>query len=267
MKILRNAFVSFLFWGGCFNVYAVEIDQLIEAAGMGSKVATYSLGVRYANADGVKKDQDKANLLYRRAARMNYSPAQNNLGWSYRLGLGVKKSPMTAFYWFRLAALQNNALALQNLAEMYQLGEGVTADDKLAQTLYTLCATLPVINTESQRESGFNNAILECRRELGKSMLIGVKDDQEKLRLAAFWINLSLVQNEETKEDSEIGLRARRTVAETREMLEEIKKKLSQESIQWIDKNTKNWDVFRVYINDTTSFPFTELDCGNYKDS
>ena len=249
----------------CSAEYSIE--ELIKATERGSKIATYSLGVRYAHAIGVKQDQEKANFLYRRAAKMNYAPAQNNLGWSYRQGLGVKKNPFTAIYWFRLASLQNNALALQNLAEMFQHGEGVTKNEAIATDLYSLCATIPVINEGGGRESGFNNAILECRRELGTLILAEAGVDQHKLKIAAFWITVSLVKNREVAEDSQIGVRARRTQAATEKILADLTNQLTPDSSKWIEENLKDWNQFRASIQDLTPFPFTELDCGNYKDS
>lgn len=196
---------------------------------------------------------------------MNYAPAQNNLGCSYRQGLGVKKNPLVAKYWFRLAALQNNALALQNLAEMFQHGEGVTKNEGITMDLYTLCATQAVINEDIGRESGFNNAILECRKELGTLIMSDAGTDQKKLKLAAFWITVSLAKNIDTSEDSEIGVRARRTKATTEKILADLTNHLTPDSSKWIEENLKQWNEFRASVQDITPFPFTELDCGNYK--
>ena len=266
MKKIISGAVAVVFISAGYSCNA-EVDDLIKAAERGSKTATYSLGVKYAHGEDLKQDQDKANALYRRAAKMNYAPAQNNLGWSYRQGLGVKKNPLTAIYWFRLAALQNNALALQNLAEMFQHGEGVKQSDAITIDLYSLCATIPVINEGWDREAGFNNAILECRRELGTLILAEAGTDQQKLKMASFWISVSLVKIKDTSDDSEIGVRARRTRTATEKVLADLTNQLTPDSSKWVEENLKNWDSYRSMIQDTTAFPFTELDCGNYKDS
>ena len=237
-----------------------DLKQLEKYAQGGSKRSIYSLGVRYAHGISVRKDQEKANVLYRRAAEMNYSPAQNNLGWSYRQGLGVNKDPRAAIYWFRLAALQNNALALQNLAEMYEVGEGVEANLAIAKDLYTLCATSRVINQNVGRESGFDNAILECRRELGTLELQHAGDDQEKLKLAAFWLTVALVNNKDVKDDDEIGVRARRSARQTLELQESILGRLNQNSRAWLKDIRANWEELRDFIQDKTPFPLLALE-------
>lgn len=176
---------------------------------------------------------------------------------------------MIAIHWFRLSALQDNALALQNLAEMFHHGEGVAVNLNAANDLYTLCATLPVVNEGNEsdgRESGFNNAIIECRRELGQLILSNAKDDQQKLKIAAFWIRVSYVKNKDVSEDSEVGVRARRTLTETEKLLSKVSNQLTPDSSKWVEESLKNWSTFRLTIRDTTSFPLTELDCGNYKD-
>jgi Sel1 repeat len=237
------------------------IAELTEVAKQGSKSAIYALGVRYSNGEGVKVNRELANKYYAEAAGMGYAPAQNNLGWSYREGLGVDKNSAAAVFWFRLAAIQSNPLALQNLAEMYSTGEGVPKLPGVAEDLYRLCASQLFDTSEIKHERGHNNAIHECRRELGKIIAVRSKDEQKALRNAAFWFRASLVDNFELKEDSETALRSRRSLKETLELLDKINKKLTPQSKEWVDKNLKDWEDLREYILDTTPFPLTELDC------
>ena len=254
--------ITILFISNIAMAQKSEINELIEAANDGSKNSNYNLGVRYSNGDGVKKNLTLANKHYFIAAEMNFAPAQNNLGWSYREGLGVPINPLQAIYWFRLSALQGNALALQNLAEMYLAGEGVTRQPAVAETFYTLCATQVVANEESTvKESGINNAIHECRRELGKLIALRSKDKQSGLKLAAFWLNVSLVQNDDVKKDTEIGLRTRKSTQETLTLLDMVDKKLTPESKKWVTDNLKNWNDIREVVQDRTAFPLTTLEC------
>jgi Sel1 repeat len=240
---------------------SAEIKELIEDAKNGSKSSMYNLGVRYGEGDGVKKNMELANQYYEEAAKRNYAPAQNNLGWSYREGLGVKKNTAIAIYWFRLSALQNNSLALQNLAEMYQAGEGVKKNLDVAEELFTLCAVQPIVDDVADKESGSNNAIVECRKELGKLISLRSENKQAALKRASFWYRASLVENNELKEDSEIGVRARKVVKDTLATLELIDKNLTTESKKWVEESLKNWGATRLYLLDTTSFPLTVLDC------
>lgn len=246
-----------------FNCVALsnEVDELMKDAKKGSKSSMYSLGVLYASGQGVKANQDIANRYYLESALRNYSPAQNNLGWSYRGGLGVSKSPAKAIYWFRLAALQSNPLALQNLAEMFVAGEGVKKNQDFAEDLYILCATQSFVTEDAGKEGGYNNAIHECRRELGKLFAVKNKNEQAALRTASFWLQASLIENYELKDDSETAVRSRRAIKETMALLEKVNLKLTKESKATVQENLKNWDLFRIYIQDITAFPLTDLDC------
>jgi hypothetical protein len=257
------SFAVFLLSIGPINCLAQnsEINTLNEDAKRGSKSSIYSLGVIYSTGTGVKANMDIANKYYYESAIRNYSPAQNNLGWSFRQGLGVEKSPAKAVYWFRLAALQDNPLALQNLAEMYISGEGVPKRVDFAEDFYILCATQPFVSEDIGKEGGYNNAIHECRRELGKIFAVTKKDEQQALRTAAFWLRASLIDNYELKEDTETALRSRRAIKETTELLDKVNSKLNKQSKDAVENSLKNWNVFRVYVQDTTAFPLVQMDC------
>lgn len=236
-----------------------SIEELIRESDNGSKYATYTLAVKYAEGDGVKENREIAFSLYNKGAILNHAPSQNNLGWYYRQGIATKKDERAAIFWFRLSALQGNALALQNLAEMFMSGEGVKADYLIARDLFTLCATRN-IRDEIGRESGFNNAIHECRRELGKMWAIETKDEQKALSYASLWLSASLVDNDDIKEDSDVGAKARKSRKETIETLKKINNKLTSESKKKVAKNLKDWETFKWYVEDVTPFPLIETD-------
>jgi hypothetical protein len=271
MKVLTNlAKVSklcFLFLLSCgfSSSFADDLAREIEGAKQGSKVDLYSLGVRYDRGDGVRMDLDLSVKFYLEAARKNYAPAQNNLGWAYRQGLGVPKNTSRAIFWFRLAALQGNALALQNLAEMYQAGEGIKKDTEVAEKLFTLCAVQPITDDDISRESGFNTAIAECRKEVGKITFSRPGEKQERLIRAAFWYTLSLVENEEMTYDSEEGVRARRAKRDTQQVLRQIEAELTNDSIDTLIKRIREWEIIRETIADRTDFPLIEIECHNGK--
>jgi len=58
------------------NAKAESVEGLQKSAAEGSKVALYSLGVRFGNGDGVKQDLETANYLYLQSALKNYAPAK-----------------------------------------------------------------------------------------------------------------------------------------------------------------------------------------------
>jgi len=247
------------------NAQSSDLKNLLDQAKDGSKSAMYNLGVMYSTGNGVKANKELANKFYTESASMNYSPAQNNLGWSYREGLGVPKNTAVAVYWFRLSAIQGNPLALQNLAEMYVAGEGVPKRPDVAEDLYRLCAAQRFVKSDQGNEGAYNNAIHECRRELGKLISVRSKDEQKALRTASFWFRSSLVENYELKEDTETAIRSRRATKETLDLLAKIDSKLTKQSKEWVESNLKNWDALREYIQDTTAFPLTEMDCAPEK--
>ena len=241
---------------------AKDIEDLFEAAEKGSKVAMYDLGVRYGSGNDIKQDKELANQYYAKSAALGYAPAQNNLGWSYRQGIAVPKSSSKALYWFRLAAIQGNALALQNLAEMFQQGEGVSRDIEIARSFFVLCAT-ETMGDVPGREAGFNNAIHECRRELGKIDANAAGDDQQGLKKAAMWLTLALSKDKDAFKDSEIGLRARRSRKETVELLDRVNETLNDESKKWVKRIVEDWNALRVMIKDHTPFPLVHEHCFN----
>jgi TPR repeat protein len=237
-------------------------DEMFSRDGINSKVSLYNLGWKYSIGDGVKEDKSIALQYYERSANLGYAPAQNNVGWFYRQGIATKQEPMKAIYWFRLSALQGNALALQNLAEMYQAAEGVPKDMYIAKSFYALCAT-EIITDFPEREAGFNNAIHECRREMGKIESVSAEDDQEGLRLAALWFTVSLVKNKDLQKDTEKGVKARKSIKETKELLNIVSEKLDKKSKAWVKDSAKKWDSTRIYIRNLTPFPLVHEGCFN----
>ena len=243
-----------------------QIKALFDEAEKGSKSALYDLGVRYGSGNGVKENNELANKYYIRSANLGYAPAQNNLGWSYRQGIAVAINPTKAIYWFRLSALQGNSLALQNLAEMFQRGEGIAKNLEIARSFFILCAT-EIIGELPGREDGINNAIHECRREIGKIDAIAAKDDQKGLRRAAMWFAVALIEDKDAAMDNEIGLRARRSRKETEELLAKIDEKLNDESRKMVNELIADWNTLRVLIKDRTPFPLIHEDCFNSEKS
>jgi TPR repeat protein len=111
-----------------------------KAAEQGDAEAQFNLGVRYANGDGVTKDQSEAVMWYRKAAEQGNAEAQFNLGVCYANGDGVTKDQSEAVIWYRKAAEQGDAKAQFYLGGRYFNGDGVTKDQSEALMWYRKAA-------------------------------------------------------------------------------------------------------------------------------
>src|SRR5262245_4764130 len=76
-----------------------------------------SLGVLYANGDGVAQDYAKARVLFEKAADKGDADAMRNLGLLYANGDGVAQDYVKARVLFERAALNSNDRAVANLGE------------------------------------------------------------------------------------------------------------------------------------------------------
>lgn len=210
---------------------ADRINQLVEDAGRGSNAARFTLGTLYKSGDGVTRNYARANEYYRQAATEGYAPAQNNLGWSYREGLGVAKDGQQALYWFKKSALQGNALALQNIGEMYRDGDGVPRDARMALDMFVLCAGQKL--NQAKSEGGFDSAVLECRRDLGK-YLLGQDADINNFRTAVVLFALAMQPNKDDGNGSRAPGRAARAMQEARALYDANYPKLDARGMAWV---------------------------------
>src|SRR5271166_6090633 len=116
--------------------YQQAVSWYRKAAAAGSTVAMNDLGFMYGTGQGVDTDYNQAVSWYRRAAEAGNSEGMKNLGVMYRDGLGVDKDYQQGVNWFRKAAEGGNADGMSNLGRMYQNGYGVDKDYKQAVTWY-----------------------------------------------------------------------------------------------------------------------------------
>lgn len=105
--------------------YATALWLLRPMADRGLAIAQYSLGVMYANGQGMAKNDAEALRFYRLAADQGLPIAQFNLGVNYYTGRRVKRDYAEAVKWLRLAADQGNTNAQHNLGVIYAEGQGV----------------------------------------------------------------------------------------------------------------------------------------------
>ena len=92
------------------------LADLEMAARLGNLKAQVELGTKYAHAEGVPRDQQKANSLYCRAAKYGYAEGLFNLGWSYANGRGVSRDDGVAAALFKMAADRGHTHASKLLA-------------------------------------------------------------------------------------------------------------------------------------------------------
>ena len=81
------------------------------SADQGNASAQNNLGLRYANGEGVLKDEAEAVRWYRLSADQGNATAQNNLGVRYSNGEGVLKDSVLAHMWFNIAGANGNEAA------------------------------------------------------------------------------------------------------------------------------------------------------------
>jgi TPR repeat protein len=90
----------------------------------------HNIGARYATGDGVEKDEHRAALWYRRAARRGHAESQYDLGFMYLVGEGIAVDVDQGLSWLELAARQGHDEAAAVLAEAFGEGRyGVPMDD------------------------------------------------------------------------------------------------------------------------------------------
>ena len=102
-----------------------KLREAEVALSKGHAVAQYSLGLLYANGQGVPKDDAQARQWFEKAAVQGNADAQVNLGILYDYGRGVPQDFKMAVKWYRRAAEQGNDLAQRKLGLLYERGDGV----------------------------------------------------------------------------------------------------------------------------------------------
>ena len=86
------------------NAFGESIADLREKAAAGDAEAQTTLGLRYANGRGVRKNDKEAVKWFRKGAEQGDAVGKYNIGLMYRKGRGVRKDYVAAYAWYRLAA-------------------------------------------------------------------------------------------------------------------------------------------------------------------
>ncbi|WP_104758051.1 dynamin family protein [Helicobacter salomonis] len=113
----------------------------LEQCAQAGDIKTYvSLGVIYANAQGVDQDYTKAKEYWEKAADIGSTEAYSHLSAMYKNGRGVKKDDEMAFECSKIAEMLKNgtehAGAYNDLGCMYHNAQGVAQDYSKALTYF-----------------------------------------------------------------------------------------------------------------------------------
>ncbi len=101
--------------------------ELIKKAVSGDAMAQYTLGLAYANGDGLSQNKGEAAEWFLKAAQQGLAQAQNAYG-------EIQNDAAVAVYWFRKAAEQGDATAQYNLAKLQ--AEAEAAAQRRAEELH-----------------------------------------------------------------------------------------------------------------------------------
>jgi hypothetical protein len=131
-----------------------RIEKLKADAEAGDPRAQFELGLRYAEGEGVKKNNKEAAKWMMLAAEQGLPPAQYRMGVMYERGLGVPRDMKLAKTWYERAANAGNRKAMYNLAVLLADGSTGKPDYKNAAKWFLAAAELGL------KDSQFNIAIL-----------------------------------------------------------------------------------------------------------
>ncbi len=117
------------------------IDSLThKRASQGEAEAQLQLGLRYAEGDGVIKNNKEAAKWFELAAKQDLAEAQYRYGLALMQGRGVVQDYQAAFSWIEKPAQRGYAKAQYSLGELYRYGTGAPADKARAYLWYNLAA-------------------------------------------------------------------------------------------------------------------------------
>jgi len=136
---------------------SAEVRALALKANQGVAGAELLLGLKYAEGEGIAKDEAEAAKWLQRAAEKGEALAQYRLGTLYEKGLGVPLDAKVAADWYAKTAEAGNVKAMHNLAVAYANGTG-------RETNYTEAARW--FRSAAERgmaDSQFNLAVLHER--------------------------------------------------------------------------------------------------------
>lgn len=134
-------------------VSASSSPQLAALAAQGDANAELQMGQRYADGNGVIKNDKEAARWFERAARQGQPEAQYRYGLALLDGRGVVQDYKAAFSWIEKPAKQGHANAQFSLGELYRYGTGTAMDKAQAYLWFNLAAAQGVEKAAKARDS------------------------------------------------------------------------------------------------------------------
>lgn len=127
--------------------------EVLARAERGDAEAELQMGLRYAEGDGVIKNDKEAARWFASAARHGQAEAQYRYGLALLQGRGVVQDYRNAFRWIESPAKRGHAQAQFTLAELYRYGTGTGVDKARAYLWYNLAAAQGVDVAAKARDS------------------------------------------------------------------------------------------------------------------
>ena len=129
-------------------------DRLPQArATQGDPEAQLLLGQRYAEGDGVIKNDKEAAKWFALSAKQGLSEAEYHYGLMLLKGRGVVQDYRAAFNWIEKPAKRGYAKAQYSLGELYRYGTGTPIDKARAYLWFNLAAAQGVDAAVKARDS------------------------------------------------------------------------------------------------------------------
>ena len=130
---------------------AISLPHARAAAGDAD--AQLILGLRYAEGDGVIKNDKEATKWFALAAKQGLTEAQYHYGRALLKGRGVVQDYRAAFSWIEKAAQRGYPKAQFDLGELYRYGIGTPLDKPRAYLWFNLAAAQGVDAAAKARDS------------------------------------------------------------------------------------------------------------------
>ncbi|HEY9099793.1 MAG TPA: tetratricopeptide repeat protein [Thiobacillus sp.] len=123
----------------------MPVSQALERlphsrAAQGDAEAQLKLGQRYAEGDGVIKDDKEAAKWFALAAKQGLAEAEYHYGLMLLRGRGVVQDYRAAFNWIEKPAKRGYAKAQYSLGELHRYGTGTPIDKARAYLWFNLAA-------------------------------------------------------------------------------------------------------------------------------
>lgn len=122
-------------------------------AAEGDARAQLTLGLRYAEGDGVIQNDKEAAKWFGLAAKQGLAEAQYHYGMALLRGKGVVQDYRAAFNWIEKPAQRGYAKAQYSLGELYRYGTGTPLDKAKAYLWFNLAAAQGVEAAAKARDS------------------------------------------------------------------------------------------------------------------